>query len=63
MNMAENLKNQLRKYGQIKIMPADVNGNTFYRVRVGPFSEQSAADTALARIRNAGLIDAKLISE
>lgn len=63
MNMAENLKNQLRKYGQIKIMPADVNGSTFYRVRVGPFSEQSAADTALARIRNAGLIDAKLISE
>ena len=63
MNMAENLKNQLQRYGQIKIMPADVNGSTFYRVRVGPFSEQSAADTALSRIRNAGLVDAKLITE
>lgn len=63
MNTAENLKNQLQRYGQIKIMPADVNGSTFYRVRVGPFSEQSAADTALARIRNAGLTDATLISE
>ncbi len=63
MNMAENLKNQLQRYGQIKITPAEVNGSTFYRVRVGPFSEQSSADTALARIRNAGLTDAKLISE
>ena len=61
--MAENLKNQLQKYGQIKIMPADINGSTFYRVRVGPFNEQSAADNTLSRIRNAGLIDAKLITE
>ena len=63
MNMAENLKNQLQRYGQVKIMPADVNGNTFYRVRIGPFSEQSTADTTLSRVRNAGLMDAKLISE
>ena len=63
MNMAQNLKNQLQRYGQIKITPADVNGSTFYRVRVGPFTEQSAADSALAKIRNAGLTDAKLITE
>lgn len=63
MNMAENLKNQLLRYGQIKIMPAEVNGSTFYRVRVGPFSEQTSADAALSKIRNAGLTDAKLITE
>ena len=63
MNMAENLKNQLQRYGQIKITPADVNGSTFYRVRVGPFTEQAAADTALSKIHNAGLTDAKLITE
>lgn len=36
-NVADNLKSQLHKYGEINIMPAEVNGSRFYRVRVGPF--------------------------
>ena len=63
MAMAENLKQQLQRYGQINIEPAEVHGSTYYRVRVGPFAEQNDADAALSKIRNAGLTDAEIITK
>ena len=62
-SMAENLKRQLERYGQINITPADVNGSRFYRVRVGPFYGKTDANIALLKIKDAGLSDAKVIVE
>ncbi len=62
-SMAENLKRQLMDYGHIKIVPVDVSGNRFYRVRVGPYAAQNEANTVLSKIKNAGLVDATLVNE
>lgn len=61
--IANNLKSQLNKYGEINIMPAEVNGSKYYRVRVGPFYGKTDANIALLKIRDAGLSDARVIVE
>lgn len=61
--MAYNLKNQLHKYGSINISPVDVNGNRYYRVKVGPFYGKTDANIALLKIKDTGLADAKVIIE
>lgn len=60
---ADNLKNQLTQYGQINILPADINGTRYYRVRVGPFYGKADANIALLKIQDSGLPDAKVITE
>ena len=62
-DVADNLKSQLHKYGEINVMPADVNGSRFYRVRVGPFYGKTDANIALLKIKDAGLPDARVIVE
>lgn len=62
-DVADNLKGQLHKYGEINIMPADVNGSRYYRVRVGPFYGKVDANIALLKIKDAGLQDARVIVE
>lgn len=61
--VASNLKSQLHKYGEINIMPAEVNGSKYYRVRVGPFYGKVDANIALLKIKDAGLSDARVIIE
>lgn len=61
--VADNLKSQLHKYGEINVMPADVNGSRYYRVRVGPFYGKVDANIALLKIKDAGLQDARVIVE
>ena len=61
--MAEDLKRQLMNYGQIRIIPVDISGSTFYRVRVGPYTQKNEADKVLSKIKNAGLIDATLVNK
>lgn len=62
-DVADNLKSQLHKYGEINIMPAEVNGSRFYRVRVGPFYGKTDANITLLKIKDAGLSDARVIVE
>lgn len=62
-DVADNLKSQLRKYGETNVMPADVNGSRFYRVRVGPFYGKADSGIALLKIKDAGLPDAMVIVE
>lgn len=61
--MADNLKSQLHKYGEINVMPADIKGSRYYRVRVGPFYGKTDANIALLKIKDAGLPDARVIVE
>lgn len=41
------LSQKLAPVGQVRITPAQVNGKTFYRVRLGPYAEVAQADSAL----------------
>lgn len=60
---ADSLKSQLHKYGNINIIPADVGGSRYYRVKVGPFYGKTDANIALLKIRDTGLSDAKVVIE
>lgn len=60
---ADNLKNQLHKYGNINVIPADIGGSRYYRVKVGPFYGKTDANIALLKIRDTGLSDAKVVVE
>lgn len=62
-NGADALKGQLNRFGNASIMPADINGSRFYRVRLGPYSHQTEADIALAKIKNFGVYNAKVVQD
>jgi len=58
---AERLKTRLSAAGGLLISPITRNGQTLYRVRVGPFDDLSAADAALARVVKLGSNDAQIV--
>jgi rare lipoprotein A len=58
---AERLKTRLVAAGGLMISPITRNGQTLYRVRVGPFDELSSADAALARVVKLGSNDAQIV--
>lgn len=58
---AERLKVRLSAAGGLMISPISRNGQTLYRVRVGPFDDLSAADAALARVVKLGSNDAQIV--
>lgn len=45
------------------IFYTNVNGQNFYRVRVGPFSDEQSANVMLSKIKNKGIYDAKVVSD
>ena len=61
--LAYDLKNKLSKFGNSKIATAEVNDSTFYRVRLGPYSDESTANKALAKVRDYGIYEAKLVKD
>lgn len=58
---AERLGESFARLGEIRVIPAKVAGKTWYRVRVGPFSERHDADEALRAVVNEGLTDARIV--
>ena len=51
---ARGLANQLSDQFKAYFKSGDVNGKTYYRVRVGPFDSKSAAEQAAGRLRQQG---------
>ncbi len=45
------------------IFYTNVNGQNFYRVRIGPFIDEQSANKMLSDIRNKGIYDAKIVSD
>ena len=45
------------------IFYTNVNGQNFYRVRVGPFADEQSANAMLYKIKNKGIYDAKVVSD
>jgi rare lipoprotein A len=58
---AERLRAKLAGVGHTDIYVANVNGRTFYRVRVGPVANVDQADALLDRVVGAGANGAKIV--
>ncbi|ERJ18863.1 Putative membrane protein [Salinisphaera shabanensis E1L3A] len=51
---AEKVARELNSEFKAFYRAGDVNGTTYYRVRIGPFENEAAANTAAAQLRRAG---------
>lgn len=60
---ARTLASSLGRFGPAQVYPALVDGQQFYRVRLGPVVDVEAADRMLARVTNSGQINAMIIVE
>lgn len=60
---AENLSQKLASFGTAKVYPTTKNGQSFFRVRLGPYSSIDQADAALARIQGQGTNNAVIVVE
>ncbi len=60
---AKELSSKLSKFGKSNVAKADVDGNSFYRVRVGPFNYAEEAEVTLAKIKNFGIYNAKIVQD
>jgi len=58
---ARRLQTRLGSLGRVRVVASDVNGQTFYRVRVGPIANNSEARIALRKVVDAGNTGAKLV--
>ena len=57
---AVRIQGLLQNIGPVQVTPANVNGRTFWRVRVGPYGSESEARIVLGRVIAAGATDAEL---
>ena len=57
---AERARFLLGGIAPVDVAPTQVGGETLFRVRVGPFGDESAATAALARVTKAGYRGAKI---
>ena len=60
-NGAQSMASQLDV--KSNIFYTNVNGQNFYRVRVGPFVDEQSAGEMLSDIKNKGFYDAKIVSD
>jgi rare lipoprotein A len=58
---AERARSLLGGIAPVEVAPVEVGGETLFRVRVGPFADESAASGALARVTEAGYRGAKIV--
>ncbi len=57
---ANKLKHFLQSFGQANIAPTTIGENLFYRVRVGPLSDVTQADSILEQVIRSGHSDARI---
>ena len=58
---AANLKNKISDIGEARVYKVLVNGKTFYRVRIGPFTNTTSADKALTKLIKKGFPGARIV--
>ena len=58
---AQNLASQVDV--ESNIYYTNVNGQNFYRVRVGPFNDKQSANDMLQTIKNKGVYGAKVVTD
>ncbi len=60
---AQGLSDQLQSVGKSQVASASVDGNKFYRVRLGPYTHMEEAQVALAKVKSFGVYNAKIIHD
>lgn len=60
---AHDLSRRLASLGRTMVKPVDVNGRTWYRVRLGPLSNHGDVQAALQRVKGMGLPDAHVVRD
>lgn len=58
---ADALKDKLTKFGTVKIFKAVIDGNTYFKVRLGEFETQSEAERVQRAVSNAGISGSRVI--
>jgi len=59
---ADKARSQLAAIAPVDVTPIAVGADTYFRVRIGPFSTDADAQSALARAEEAGYSGAKIVS-
>lgn len=60
---ADRARNVLSGIAPVEVAPIAVGGDVYFRVRVGPFSDLSGAEAALAKVTKAGYQGAKVVAK
>lgn len=60
---AQNLSQELDKFGTTNIYYVTVNNQQFFRVRLGPYTHRQEAEVALARVKHHGIYNAKVVKD
>ena len=60
---AKNLSSQLKDVGTTNIYYVTIDGQLFYRVRVGPFAHKKEAEVALAQVKHHGIYNAAVVQD
>ena len=63
MNSAQQLAQRLNKVGDTNVYFVEVDGQKFYRVRVGPYSDRSQAEAALSGVKETGVYNAAVVKD
>ncbi len=58
---AEDMKHKLQSIAPVKIFKAVVNGNTFYKVRLGEFNTETQATNIQNKVNNMGIKGSRII--
>ena len=57
----KNFEEKLKVYGKTQIAAVDVNGSTYYRVRLGALDTQEKAEDLLIKVQSGGFHDARIV--
>ena len=60
---ASTLSGRLSLFGPVRVIPAELEGGTYYRVRLGPVFDVDEADALLQRLISSGYDEAHLVFE
>ena len=58
---ADSIRRRLQQLGPVHVFPAEIAGTLWYRVRLGPFPGDDAADEALRKVVAAGADGARIV--
>lgn len=60
-DLAVKFEDKLATFGKTQMTTAEVNGHTYYRVRLGPISNEESAQNMLLKVQSGGFHDARIV--
>lgn len=55
------MQSRLRSLGEVRLNPVEIDGETLYRVQIGPFKNDAAASSVLSETHNLGIDAARIV--